>query len=107
MPSILEVSEGIQEISRLDTGAWGVDVAKIAASPAAPTLVRVLDESADSDVKATVMPTGAPSFSGSIMAWPAWAALSGFEGKILRVEFSFSDDGGVVRGRYARFKVIF
>lgn len=107
MPSILEVSEGLQEISRLDTGAWGVNVSRVASSPAAPTVVRVFDESADIDVKSTVMPSGAASFAGALMAWPAWAALSGFVGKILRVEFSFSDDGGVVRGRYARFKVIF
>ncbi len=107
MPSVLEISEGLQEISRLDTGAWGVDVAKIATAPGAPTLDRVLNENTGLDVKSTVMPSGSPSFAGSVMTWPPWAALTALQGIILRVEFSFTDNNGAVRGRYARFKVIF
>ena len=107
MPSVLEISEGLQEISRLDTGAWGVDVKNVSTVPGAPTLDRVLDEVDDLDVKGTVMPSGVPSFAGSVMTWPPWAALTTFKGKILRVEFSFTDNNGAVRGRYARFKVLF
>ncbi len=107
MPSTLEISEGLQEISRLDTGAWGVDVALIATIPGAATLDQVLNESTDLDVKSTVMPSGVPSFSGSVMTWPPWAALTTFVGNILRVEFSFTNKKGARRGRFVGYTVLY
>ena len=99
--------EGMQELSRYDTGIWGVDVVNLAATPTSPNIEQVIDESDESNVKTTVMPTGSPSFSGTSMSWPAWAALTAFVGKVLRVEYSFLDDDSARRGRYDRFKVVF
>lgn len=99
--------EGLQEISQYDTGSWGVDVANLASSPTSPTIEKVVKESDGTDVKSTVMPSGSPSFSGTQMTWPAWAALTTFVGEVLQVHYSFLDNDSARRGRYERFKVVF
>jgi hypothetical protein len=107
MPSALEPLEGIQSIQKQDTSVWGIDVANVASAPTSPTLHQVVSEAAVStDIKGTVMPTGSISVSGTIIRFPAWAALSSYVGKVLRVEYSFLDNNNNRRARHIRFKVV-
>lgn len=106
-PSALEPLEGLQPLQKQDTSQWGVDVSNVASAPTSATLHQVVDEADSStDIKGTVMPSGSISISGTTVTFPAWASLSSYVGKTLRVEYSFLDNNGNRRARYVRFRVV-
>ena len=76
MVDILEIAEGILYQSSSETKVYSITTTNVASSPTSPTAV-VYDESDnDTDVSATVMPSGAHSASGDVITLKPLTALT-------------------------------
>lgn len=80
-----EVLEGLQPQGKDEVIVYTVTVSP---APTAVNGVTVTDEKTDLDVTATVMPTGSPSYAGSVITLPPLRSLT--EGRTYRVELQYT-----------------
>ncbi len=94
MANPLEVSEGVQYQFASEVQKFSLNVAKWTSAPLTPS-VNVYDESVDSEVTLTVMPTNTVTASNSILDMSPLKALTA--GHTYRVCVNFAHDGNVRR----------
>ena len=74
--------------SATEKAPYVIDVAEWESAPSAPLVDYVFDESDGSNVKATVMPSGTPTVTGTKITCPLLQSLT--LGRRYRVEVSFT-----------------
>lgn len=88
MASVLEVAEGLQTQSTGESIVWAINTAN-RGTPTSPSVATVKN-SAGTDVKSTVMPTGSASVATTIISLPSLTALTAGERYEIRVLFTVS-----------------
>ena len=74
-----------------------VDAAEWTTTPTSPSIVEVIDETSQTDVVSTVMPSGSPSVTNALITLPLFKLATA--GKSYRIEVQFTgDNSSVLRG---------
>ena len=90
MANVLTFPE-IEQQAASEERQWVLDVKNIITTPASPVVNKIVDMTTGTDVKATVMPGGSPSVSGTRITLPVIKLLT--IGIIYRVHVTYTDGG--------------
>lgn len=100
MSDILEVAEGIRFQDSDERRVYTITTTNVISDPTSPS-VTVYDESTNTDVTSTVMPTNSPSASGDVITLSLLRGLTA--GHSYRVEVEFTVSSQIIE-RYFRVK---
>lgn len=94
----IEVQGGIREQGTDEIRIWSIDVASVASTPAAPAIVRMVDEDVPAtDIAATSFPSGTTTVSGTVITLkPLVGTADLVAGHGYRIYITFTDSGNTV-----------
>lgn len=87
MTNVLEVVEGVQFQTVDESLVWAIDTSN-RGTPTSPAVA--VTNSAGTDVKSTVMPSGSPSVSADVISLPSLTALTKGQRYEVRVTYTIS-----------------